>query len=166
MASFLPYYYILSSQNNLLQNEVLEEVLRERTAYYQTQKKKRNFWVNISPNFVQENTVFFKKLIQTNFYQQHQKQLKKIELKEKKTDKLFLCSIVSYDKKFIDWLALRLGYSESIQSAFETNQISNGIIGSSSDFENKENLLKGSSSSVSPSILLLKIQKIIQLLSI
>jgi hypothetical protein len=34
------YYFILMSQKQMLENEVLEEILRERTSYYCSKNKK------------------------------------------------------------------------------------------------------------------------------
>ena len=37
------YYYILMSQKQMLQSEVLEEILRERANYYISKKKEFRF---------------------------------------------------------------------------------------------------------------------------
>ena len=46
------YYFIIGSQNFLLKEEPLEEVLRERFQYCQREKKSMNFWLIQAPKFV------------------------------------------------------------------------------------------------------------------
>ncbi|MEM0979878.1 MAG: MgPME-cyclase complex family protein, partial [Cyanobacteria bacterium P01_H01_bin.58] len=43
------YYYLLASQKFLLEDEPLEEVLRERHRYYQEQEKEVDFWLIKQP---------------------------------------------------------------------------------------------------------------------
>lgn len=47
------YYYILASQKFLLEEEPLEEVLRERTRDYQDKGKTIDFWVVKQPAFLE-----------------------------------------------------------------------------------------------------------------
>ena len=62
------YHYVLMSQKDFLENQVIEEILRER-AYFYGNVKKKDFWILIQPNFLNEPTL--KQVIQsTNFYQQ------------------------------------------------------------------------------------------------
>ena len=46
------YYYIIGSQKFLLQQEPLEEVLRERTKNYNKRKRCLDFWVLLNPKFL------------------------------------------------------------------------------------------------------------------
>ncbi|WP_008319277.1 MgPME-cyclase complex family protein [Leptolyngbya sp. PCC 6406] len=46
------YYYLAASQKFLLEEEPLDEVLRERTRYYQEQEKALDFWLVKSPAFL------------------------------------------------------------------------------------------------------------------
>ena len=47
------YYYLLASQKFLLEEEPLDEVLRERTRHYQEQEKAIDFWVVKQPAFLE-----------------------------------------------------------------------------------------------------------------
>jgi len=46
------YYYLIMSQIDMLENQVLEEILRERANYYFSKNKNIDFWLLISPNFL------------------------------------------------------------------------------------------------------------------
>ncbi len=93
------FHYLLMSSSEFLKDNVLEEVLRERAAYYLAKNRKQDFWVIKSPKFLSHskilkefrNTIFFKQKKSQNYY-----------------------ALVSSDKVFIDWLALRIGYFESL----------------------------------------------------
>ena len=67
--NYQEYYYLIMSQSDFMQNQVLEEVLRERATYYNEKKKSLDFWVLISPNFI-KNLDLNQKIINTNFYKQ------------------------------------------------------------------------------------------------
>lgn len=82
------YYFILASQNFLLNEEPLEEVLRERVAYYQRINKKIDFWLILNPQFIDISKLNTKKLNVSNSY----------------------AAVVSLDKYFIQWLKLRIGF--------------------------------------------------------
>lgn len=47
------YYYLLASQRFLLDEEPLEEVLRERRRHYQEQEKEIDFWLLKQPAFLE-----------------------------------------------------------------------------------------------------------------
>lgn len=47
------YYYLIGSQRFLIEEEPLEEVLRERTRYYQEQEKELDFWLVNQPAFLE-----------------------------------------------------------------------------------------------------------------
>ena len=72
MKTELKYYFILMSQKQMLKNEVLEEILRERTSYYFSKNKKIDFWILISPTFLNFFN-FYEKIKKTNFYNQQEK---------------------------------------------------------------------------------------------
>lgn len=118
------YHYLLMSQQDLLQNEVIEEIVRERTNSYNLQNKKNDFWIVISPKFT-EDVIVSEKIKQTNFYRQRISST---------GPKDFYGAIVSFNKEFITWLSLRLGYFENLET-FKTvpvankNYVSNGIYG-------------------------------------
>jgi hypothetical protein len=46
------YYYVAASRRFLLEEEPLEEVLKERTRYYQEQEKEVDFWLVEQPAFL------------------------------------------------------------------------------------------------------------------
>lgn len=82
------YYYILASQRFLLEEEPLEEVLRERTRHYQEQEQPIDFWLIKQPAFLEAPEF---------------------------SDVKARCpqpaaAIVSTNKTFTDWLKLRLEY--------------------------------------------------------
>ena len=53
----LKYHYIVMSQKALLENQVIEEILRERATYYSLTKKNNDFWLLISPKFIFSNVL-------------------------------------------------------------------------------------------------------------
>lgn len=88
MPTLQTYYYVLGSQKFLLEEEPLDEVLKERTRYYQEQEKEKDFWLIRQPAFLEAP-----------------------EMNEVKTT----CpqpsvAIISTNPQFISWLKLRLEY--------------------------------------------------------
>lgn len=53
------YYFIIGSENFLLKEEPLEEVLRERFQYCLREKKLMNFWLIRSPQFINHLSLQF-----------------------------------------------------------------------------------------------------------
>ena len=47
-----PLFYIILSQYDVLKNNVIEELLRERTEYYKSQNKVLDFWVFLNPTLL------------------------------------------------------------------------------------------------------------------
>ena len=82
------YYYVLASQRFLLEEEPLEEVLKERTRYYHEQEKEIDFWLVKQPAFLEAPEMA---------------QLK-AECPQPSA------AIVSTNPEFITWLKLRLEY--------------------------------------------------------
>lgn len=82
------YYYLIASQKFLLEDEPLEEVLRERRRHYQEQEKELDFWLIKQPAFL-ESPGFS-------------------DVKAKCPQPAV--AIISTDKTFITWLKLRLEY--------------------------------------------------------
>ena len=68
------YYYLVMSQIDMLENQVLEEILRERAAYYYSKDKSIDFWLSISPSFLEDNYLN-EKIKETNFYTQQKKNI-------------------------------------------------------------------------------------------
>jgi hypothetical protein len=95
------YFFLIMSQKDLVQNQVLEEILRERTNYYVSKNKTTDFWTLMSPTFIKELGID-KKIIATNFYLQHEEEI------TSGTNHAFYASLISLDKEFINWIQLRL----------------------------------------------------------
>ncbi len=82
------YYYVLASQRFLLEEEPLEEVLKERTRYYHEQEKEIDFWLVKQPAFLETSQM--------------------ASIKERCPQPA--AAIVSTNSQFITWLKLRLEY--------------------------------------------------------
>lgn len=82
------YYYVLASQRFLLEEEPIEEVLKERTRYYHEQEKEIDFWLVKQPAFLEAPEM--------------------AEVKAKCPQPSV--AIVSTNPDFINWLKLRLEY--------------------------------------------------------
>ncbi|MEH1901982.1 MgPME-cyclase complex family protein [Nostoc sp.] len=82
------YYYVLASQRFLLQEEPIQEVIKERTRHYHEQEKQIDFWLVEQPAFL-ETPQF-------------------TELKAKCPQPAV--AIISTNPQFITWLKLRLEY--------------------------------------------------------
>ena len=122
------YYYLIMSQKSLLQNQVIEEILRERSTYYSINNKKTDFWLLISPDFIYSNNII-NKLKSTNFYRNNISSILFNEFSTKK-DLNFFGSLISTDKDFIKWISLRIGYFENIDEIDKLssiNFVSDGI---------------------------------------
>lgn len=82
------YYYVLASQSFLLEEEPIEEVLKERTRHYHEQEKEIDFWQVLQPAFLEAP-----------------------EMAEVKAQCPELsAAIISTNPEFITWLKLRLEY--------------------------------------------------------
>ena len=82
------YYYVLASQRFLLEEEPLEEVLKERTRHYHEQEKEIDFWLVKQPAFLLAPEM--------------------VEFKAKCPQPA--AAIISTNPEFITWLKLRLEY--------------------------------------------------------
>jgi hypothetical protein len=136
----MKYYYLAMTQQDFLKNQVIEEVIRERTNYYINRKDCLNFWVVMSPDFL--NHIEIKeKIFRTNFFFQ-----KKNEIENQ--NKLYTACIITTDYDYLLWLKLRLGYFENINEneiSLNTSLRSDGIFGifdlklSNTPFSNPKN---------------------------
>ena len=165
--STIKYYYLIMSQKSLLQNQVIEEILRERSTYYSITNKKTDFWLLISPNFVYDNSII-DKIRLSNFYKKNNSDIIPNELNSKKNLEFF-GSIISTDKDFIKWISLRIGYFEEIDQIPYLNSfnfVSDGIFGILEINKNKENInspLFSNSNYLHPSILIDRYKKSLEL---
>ena len=82
------YYYVLASQRFLLEEEPLDEVLRERRRHYQEQEKEIDFWLVKQPAFLEGDGLG--------------------EIKARCPQPAV--AIISTDPTFVTWLKLRLEY--------------------------------------------------------
>nr|YP_010198906.1 hypothetical protein LK147_pgp185 [Hydropuntia urvillei]UAD88355.1 hypothetical protein [Hydropuntia urvillei] len=82
------YYCAIASKNFLMNQEPIEEILRERTNHYNNIQKEIDFWFITNRNL-----------------------LKSFNLNniENKLDEDY-AAIISLDPKFIQWLKLRIGF--------------------------------------------------------
>jgi hypothetical protein len=147
------------SQIDMLENQVLEEILRERANYYFSKNKNIDFWLLISPNFLKLNNLS-ENIKQTNFYKQQKSKISSENQKD------YYSCIVSLDKEFILWLQLRLGYFETINSEINEKFISDGVYGFFDYIDNSNSLispLKSNLKQLNPSILIKKYKKTLQL---
>ncbi len=101
------YYYLVMTQKDLLKNQGIEEILRERATYYSMKKRPRDFWVLVSPKFIY-SPLILKQIQNSNFYSQ-----KKNLLSSSLLNNLdFYGALVSLDKDFINWMQVRFGAFE------------------------------------------------------
>lgn len=82
------YYYVLASRKFLIEEEPLEEVLRERSRHYQEQEQEIDFWLVHQPAFLEAPEM--------------------AEAKAKCPQPAV--AIVSTNRQFITWLKLRLEF--------------------------------------------------------
>ena len=146
------YYYLGMTQQDFTKNQVIEEIIRERTNYYINRKDYLNFWVLMSPVFL-SNKEITKKILKTNFYKNKQTELEY-------NDKIYSSVVLTTDYDYISWLKLRLGYFENIDSDENIGSSfrSDGIYGT---FENNEilNPFETNKNNLHPSILVNKYKR-------
>ena len=154
------------SQKDLLQNQVIEEILREKSSYYAAQGKLPDYWIVISPKFLQEEKVK-KRLEQTKFFKN---QKEKIVLKSNENKDLqFYAALISLDQEFMNWIKLRLGYFEELLESKEIilneSYVSDGVFGNvliSENSSNKNNLLVSNNNFIHPDLILTKLTESIK----
>ena len=104
----ITYHYLIMSQTNFLYSQVIEELLREKSNYYISQNKKRDFWVLTSPQII-KNKQISDKIKETSFYSMNRELIDSSE-------QFFCNALVSTNSDFIDWFKLRIGDFEEIGS--------------------------------------------------
>jgi len=111
------YYFLIMSQKDLIKNQVLEEILRERSNFYFSKNKNLDFWLLISPKFINEEK-FLNELLKTNYISKNKEEINN------------LGAIVSVNKEFINWIKLRLGDFDNLNLLEKKkNTTSDGIYG-------------------------------------
>ena len=99
------YYYALASKRFLIEEEPLEEVLRERTRNYQEQEKEIDFWLVVQPAFIEAPSM--------------------AEVKAKCPQPA--AAIISTNQQFITWLKLRLEYVATGEFEAPSDEIPNPL---------------------------------------
>ncbi|MBW4618864.1 MAG: DUF2488 family protein [Cyanosarcina radialis HA8281-LM2] len=99
------YYYLLASQHFLVEEEPLEEVLRERTRNYHEQEKEIDFWLVKQPAFLEAPAM--------------------ADIKAKCPQPA--AAIISTDRQFITWLKLRLEFVITGEFTAPTTEIPDPI---------------------------------------
>jgi hypothetical protein len=116
------YFYLAMSQQDLLENQVIEELVRERNDYYINRGNPVNFWILMSPFLLLTNEIY-NKIKKTKFYS-----LKNSQLLH--NDKFYIGVILSTNIEYINWLKLRLGYFENVDNPLLNDRFkSDGICG-------------------------------------
>lgn len=149
----------------MLENQILEELLRERANYYLSKNKIKDFWILINPNFLRHLN---EKIAHTNFFSQQ-----KSELIGKICGPYYSC-LISVDKDFIKWVQLRLGYFEIIETdeffqnslisptyLLNEGMVSDGLFGEIRS--NIESPLANNKYSLSPKIITQKFENAIEI---
>ncbi|WP_341526654.1 MgPME-cyclase complex family protein [Nostoc sp. UHCC 0302] len=99
------YYYVLASQRFLLEEEPIDEVLKERTRYYHEQEKEIDFWLVKQPAFLEAPQF--------------------TEIKAKCPQPAV--AIISTNSQFITWLKLRLEYVNTGEFQAPSETISDAL---------------------------------------
>lgn len=99
------YYYVLASQHFLLEEEPLEEVLRERVRNYHEQEKEIDFWLVKQPAFLETPSMG--------------------AIKAKCPQPAV--AIISTNSQFITWLKLRLEYVLTGEFTAPNDEISDAL---------------------------------------
>jgi hypothetical protein len=137
------------TQQDFLKNQVIEEIIRERTNFYINRKDCLNFWILMSPLFL-ESTKLIEKIKKTNFYFQ-----KKDDFENGKNR--YSSVIISNSYEYICWLKLRLGYFENLDEDLIINKgfRSDGLIGSieSNELDSSISLFDTVLNNIHPNIL-------------
>ena len=99
------YYYVLASQHFLMEQEPIDEVLKERTRNYHEQEKEIDFWLVKQPAFLEAP------------------EMKDIKNKCPQP----AAAIISTNAQFITWLRLRLEYVITGEFSAPSNIIPNPL---------------------------------------
>lgn len=84
----IKYYFAVASEKFLLHKEPTEEILRERTNYYNNINKPIDFWLIRNPEFLESKDI--------------------LEISKKL--KVPIAAVISTNASFITWLKLRLTF--------------------------------------------------------
>nr|YP_009396525.1 hypothetical protein [Vertebrata australis]ARW65711.1 hypothetical protein [Vertebrata australis] len=93
------YHFAVASQGFFLDQEPIEEILRERTNYYKSSNKEIDFWFILNPYF----------------YHTLENSLNNNNINKS------IAAIISLDKDFIKWLKLRVSFVHI--GSFQSNSV-------------------------------------------
>jgi hypothetical protein len=104
------FSYLASTDSFLFHEEPLEEMFRERSAYLKNSKKSCDTWIQLKPEFLKRNRLvessgFYKKSV--------------VECLDNAISHHPYPVLISTNKSYLDWLQLRLGYFENINTLEE-----------------------------------------------
>lgn len=154
----MTYYALIMSQNDFFENQVFEEILRERANYYFSKNKSIDFWISLQPKFLDE-ILLTSTFLESDFWNR----LKSFQNEKKIT---YAC-LISPNKEFINWVQLRIGYFEKMfseqKSLKEKKTYSDGLY---VEIDNlSKNFLESQTSFVEKKILLTQYSSIVNFLS-
>ena len=143
----IKYHCIVFEQNDFLKNQVIEELLREKSSYCISKNIPNDFWIVLNPSFLKNNN-FIEKISKTNYF-------KKFNIK-----KSYFAVLISPNLEFINWIKLRLGYFEDITNIdnkknFKSDGVYIEIVNS-----NNEKLLSNNYLALTPEILTERFQSV------
>jgi hypothetical protein len=140
------------SQEEMLKNQVLEEILRERSNYYYSKLKSLDFWILISPDFL---SFFDKKIKNSNFFQNYKKRM------SSNINSSFFSVLITSNKEFLEWIKLRIGYFEDLNSNYNPNNYTiDGLYGVIEGIESAS-ILNSNNNILDPKLLIQKYTEII-----
>ena len=151
------YFYLVMSQRDMFENQVIEEVLRERTNYYISKRRQIDFWILTSPSFLYNNNVNIK-IKNSNFYKQHTAEI---------LDNLnsqYYALLISTNREFITWMKLRLGYFEDLENKGKNKYKSDGIHGNLR-IDNNSYLLFSNKNYINPILFSRKFKRNIEIIN-
>ena len=140
------YHCIVFEQNDFLKNQVIEELLRERSSYYVNKNLSNDFWILLNPDFLKNNNIL-ENFSKSNYF-------KKFNL-----EKIFYVVIISPNIEFINWMKLRLGYCEDLNNLINGNFKSDGVYCLINDNKNAK-LLSNNYLALTPEILAERFQSV------
>jgi hypothetical protein len=127
-------YYIAMRGENLIRNQVLEEILRERANHRIANNEPLDAWI-AHEEYEQEfgrilidAYVDIDQVLGTKYYSQNKAEIEKLDNPKTHFSYLYSSSI-----KFITWIRLRLGYFEDVNKSLDDKPsgeyISDGLYG-------------------------------------
>jgi hypothetical protein len=150
-------YYLLFSQKDFLQNQVIEELIRERSNYYIAENKSTDYWILNSPEFV-KNSQLKEKIKLSSFYKAKQNEIVK-------NNEEYFSSILTFNKEFFVWMQLRLGDFEDINLIYDNKLKDFRVDGIKGEFildTSDLNILKSKSNKIHPDLMVLKFSNFVE----